>query len=199
MDHGSIDGPGSADIMQTSPGIGLVLGLRPVDQRARVIGTASTCQCPPADNLPLHRALAAARPGDILVCDAGGRLDAGYFGELMATDARNRGIRGLVISGSVRDTQRIRELGFPVFAVGTNPTTCHKVDPGQIGRPVEIGGVRISQGDTVVADADGICIIPAVAAASAIESAARVASRESDIKARLQSERLWRILGIELD
>ena len=82
-------GPGSADMMQTSPSFGLVLGLPPIDPRMRVMGTAFTCRCPPADNLALHRALAAAKPGDILVCDAGGRLDGGYFGELMATDAKN--------------------------------------------------------------------------------------------------------------
>lgn len=147
-----------------------------------VCAPAATCACAPADNLALHRLLQLAPEGAALVADAGGRVDAGYFGELMAMDAEERGLQGLVISGSIRDGGLIAVLGFPVFHAGFAPATCVKEQAPSVGEPVELGGVRIAPGDQIVADSDAVLVVSG-ADWPAVEAAAReIESREDDLR-----------------
>ena len=121
----------------------------------------------------LHRAVASAQQGDVIVVSCGG-AEHGYWGEVLTAAAQARGILGLVIDGSVRDCEAIRELGFPVFAAGVAlPGTGKSID-GSVGEPLEIRGATVSTGDTIVADESGVVVI---AAASLLDVHARARAR----------------------
>lgn len=146
---------------------------------------AATCACAPGDNLALHHLLQQAPEGSVLVADAGGRSDVAHFGELMAMDAEERGLLGLVIDGAVRDGGSIAVLGFPVFHSGLTPASPAKASVVSVGEPVTIGGVVVAPGDQVVADSDAVLVVPA-AEWPAVEAAARaLAAREEDIRTHL--------------
>ncbi|MFC4029946.1 4-carboxy-4-hydroxy-2-oxoadipate aldolase/oxaloacetate decarboxylase [Streptomyces polygonati] len=137
--------------------------IRPVWAGAAVVGRALPVTTGPADNLPLHIALELARPGDVLVVD--GRQEAcGYWGEVLSAAAAARGVLGLVIDGGVRDTDQLRERGFPVFSSSVAVRTTVKDDAGTVGDPITLGGVPVARGDLVVADADGVVVIPRLSA-----------------------------------
>jgi 4-hydroxy-4-methyl-2-oxoglutarate aldolase len=177
----------------------LVHGLSRMVAGSRLCAPAFTCRCIPGDNLALHAAMARAPAGSALVCDAGGDVAWGYFGELMATDAVNRGISGLVIDGSVRDVDDIERLGLPVFARATAPAQAVKRKLASVGEPVELGGVAISPGDQVIADRDAIAVVAAADWPVVRDAAIEIARRESDVLERLRKgERLAGIIGLEL-
>jgi 4-hydroxy-4-methyl-2-oxoglutarate aldolase len=136
----------------------LAPGLRPVWPSGRLSGRALTAQCPAGENLMLHRAVARAEPGDVIVVRCGGAAH-GYWGEVLAAAALARGISGLVIDGSVRDVEAIRELGFPVFAAGVALRGAGKRAEGSVGEPIELRGARVTPGDIVVADESGVVTI----------------------------------------
>lgn len=150
--------------------------IRPAYVGATVVGPAYPVLCPAGDNLWLHHAIYSAAPGDVLVVaiDRPQDVEFGYWGEVMAVAAQARGIAGLVIDGGVRDSVELAELDFPVFAaaIAIRGTIKDPNAPGSLGSPVHIADVRVSAGDLVVGDADGVVSIPhpeigAVAAASA--------------------------------
>lgn len=196
-----IESSGRADIgvadVVTAGGT-LLRGLLALDPGSQLFGPALPCRCAAADNLALHRALAMAAPGTVLVCEAGGRLDAGYWGELMTRDARRAGVAGLVIDGSVRDTARIVSLGLPVFAAGRNPTSAVKRDPGSCGEPAVVAGVSVGPGDLVVGDGDGVAVVPVPQIPIVLGNARAVIDREHEIRRELDQRRLWQILGLGL-
>jgi 4-hydroxy-4-methyl-2-oxoglutarate aldolase len=106
-------------------------------------------------------AIRRARPGDVLLVDAGGSLERGLWGAILSTEAARRGIAGLVIDGAVRDCDEIAELRFPVFARGRNPSTPYSKIHGHVGRAVTCGGLQVHPGDAVYADGDGVVVVPA--------------------------------------
>lgn len=190
---------GTATLMEAWPALRLVAaplcGLAP---DMALAGRALTVRCRPGDNLALHLAIAAARPGDVLVVDYGGSLDSGPFGEIMALACQLRRIAGMVIDGAVRDSAQIRALGFPVFARGLNIMGTRKLDRGEIGAPVTIGGVSISTGDIVFADADAILALDAADLPKAMLAARTRADGEALMMERLRrGESTLSILGIE--
>jgi 4-hydroxy-4-methyl-2-oxoglutarate aldolase len=189
-----------ADIVAGARGEARILPfVRALYSSAWAVGPAATCVCAPADNLALHRALATAAPGSVLVCDAGGRLDGGYLGELMASDALNRSLAGLVISGSVRDARQLEELGFPVFCLGTGIPSCQKARAISVGEPITIDGVYVEPGDQIAADRDGVVVVPQAAWPAASENARALQDREAEIAQRLAGgERLAEILSLAL-
>jgi 4-hydroxy-4-methyl-2-oxoglutarate aldolase len=132
--------------------------IRPVWSGAQVVGFAFPLSMPAGDNLGLHVALEQAGPGDILVADAQGAVH-GYWGEVLATSARQRGVLALIIDGGVRDTVRLREMAFPVFSSSICVRGTKKIDPGSVGTPIQLGGVTVHRGDLIVADADGIVVL----------------------------------------
>ena len=162
-----------------------VSGLAQLTLMDAICAPAATCACAPADNLALHRLLQQAPEGAALVVDAGGRTDAGYFGELMAMDAEGRGLQGLVIDGSIRDGGLIAVLGFPVFHAGFAPATSGKALAPSVGEPVEVGGVKVAPGDQIVADSDAVLVVPA-ADWPAVETAAlEIQAHEDDLRTHL--------------
>lgn len=150
--------------------------IRPLDPSFRLAGPAFTVDCRPSDNLVLHLALTKAKRGDVLVVDAKAFVAAGPWGDVMTLAAQVAGIAGLVIDGSVRDSQSIIDMGFPVFSRGICIVGTNKNQPGTIGAPVAVGGVRVEAGDVVVGDRDGVVVIPR---ARAIEVAKLGREREA--------------------
>jgi 4-hydroxy-4-methyl-2-oxoglutarate aldolase len=144
---------------------------RPAWPGARVAGRALPVVTSPADNLPLHLAVEQARPGEVLVVDGRGAA-CGYWGEVLTVAARERGITGLVIDGGVRDVDRLAELGFPVFSTSIAIPGTVKKDTGTVGGAIRFHGVLVARGDIVVADADGVVVVPK-AEASRVLAASR--------------------------
>ncbi|BAS26248.1 4-carboxy-4-hydroxy-2-oxoadipate aldolase/oxaloacetate decarboxylase [Limnochorda pilosa] len=148
---------------------------------ARVCGPAITVKCYPADNLMLHKAVTMARPGDVLVCEAGYR-DAALWGELLTRAALQRGIAGLVIDGGVRDVDEIEDLGFPVFSTATLPGGTFKVNPGSVNVPIQCAGVVVHPGDVVIGDSDGVVVVPLEEAPEVLERAKAALEKEEGLR-----------------
>jgi 4-hydroxy-4-methyl-2-oxoglutarate aldolase len=134
-------------------------GMKPIDPTSRLAGPAYTVDARPADNLILHHAVMKAQPGDVLVVDAKGFLEAGPWGDVLTILAIKRGIAGMVINGCVRDANLIISLGFPIFCRGLSIKGTAKNQPGKVGVPVMIGDVVINPGDIIVGDRDGLVVV----------------------------------------
>jgi 4-hydroxy-4-methyl-2-oxoglutarate aldolase len=154
-----------------------------------IAGPAATVLCPAGDNLWLHRAIYTAAPGEVLVVEVGTGEDFGYWGEIMATAAQERGIAGLVLGGCVRDAVQMQRLGFPVFSTGTciRGTVKDPLRPGAIGGRLRLGDVLVSPGDLVVADADGVVVVPADRAEAAVAAGEARERKEADAMAQLRA------------
>ncbi|GAB3354450.1 MULTISPECIES: 4-carboxy-4-hydroxy-2-oxoadipate aldolase/oxaloacetate decarboxylase [Giesbergeria] len=159
--------------------------IKPVAPHFRCAGSALTVHSPGGDNLWLHRALELSRPGDVLVVHTSGVYEHGYWGEIMTTMAKVRGLAGLVIDGCVRDSVLLADIGFPVFARGLciQGTGKDFGATGWINHPVMMGQVVVQAGDLVVGDADGVV---AIAQSCAAEVVAEGQQREADEAAILQ-------------
>lgn len=161
-------------------------GIKPIDPASRLVGPALTVDTRPADNLMLHYALLKARPGDVLVVDAKGFLEAGPWGDVLTSAAMKRGIAGLVINGAVRDAGAIVEMGFPVFCRGLSIKSTGKVQPGKVNVPVCIGDVVIRPGDIVVGDRDGLVIVSPDELPAVLESARSREAKEAGFRSAIE-------------
>ena len=157
--------------------------LRPMHKGAAMVGLALTVKTRPGDNLLIHKAIALAQPGDVIVVDGGGDLSNALIGELMVTYAASRGIIGFVINGSVRDSAMIAAGNFAVFAAGITHRGPYKDGPGEINVPIAIDGMVIHPGDLMVGDEDGLVCVPAGQAADIL--AAALAKGEAEKKTLL--------------
>lgn len=159
---------------------------------APTAGRALTVQAPCGDNLWLHRALAEAEAGDILVVDVGQGPAYGYWGEVMAVAAQARGLAGLVITGGVRDVAQMADLGFSVWSrqVTIRGTLKDPTRLGSVGMPLELDGVRVERGDLVVADGDGVAVIAATDAAGVVQAGHERVAKEDALMARLREGEL---------
>lgn len=144
----------------------------------RVAGPALTVRTGPGDNLALHRAVALARPGDVLVVSCPDS-PVGLAGEIICTALQALGAGGLVTDSGVRDQDDLIALGFPVWSATVTPLGTAKADPGSVGEPVEIGGVRVATGDVIVADGDGVVSVRREAWARVRDAAARKLATET--------------------
>lgn len=172
------------------------MSIRPLWQGVpRVAGPAYTVRSPAGDNLMLHAAIYRAEPGSIIVMEAGDVNYAVAGGNVCAV-AQERGVVAFVIDGVVRDLAEIRKLGFPVFARGVSPIPGAKEVLGDLGGPVRCGGVRVAAGDVVVADEEGIVVVPRARAEAVFEKAqARATNEETDLASWKAAHRA-RIEGI---
>ena len=143
--------------------------IRPVWLSPRIVGSALTVWCHSGDNLMLHKALSLAQPGDIVVMNTQGNTNNSGFGELIATSAVKVGVRGVIVDGTVRDVEAFEALRLPVYARGISPNSCNKDGGGEVGAIIACGGVAVRPGDVIVADRDGIAVVP-------LEDAAEVAA-----------------------
>jgi len=154
----------------------------PVGNQGQLLGTAFTVRVPQGDNLMFHAAMDLAKPGDVIVIDAGGFTDRAIFGELMATYCKVRGIRGIVCDGAVRDRDGLAAMeGFPVYAKGAIPNGPYKNGPGEINVPVVIGGKLVKPGDIVVGDGDGVLFLDPSIAEEVADATKTVEKKEADI------------------
>ncbi|MFJ3214054.1 4-carboxy-4-hydroxy-2-oxoadipate aldolase/oxaloacetate decarboxylase [Streptomyces flaveolus] len=171
--------------------------LKPLDPTCIMVGTAVTLDLPPADNWYIHLALLEAGPGDVLVVDAKGYLEAGPWGDVLTCAAQERGLAGLVIDGAVRDSRDIVASGFPVFSRGLSIKGTTKAVPGRINVPVRVGGVLVEPGDIVIGDADGLVRVPAHEAEDALAASEARAAKETDFRDRIRAgETTLDLLGL---
>lgn len=169
--------------------------IAPLSPSMRFAGPALTVEVRPGDNLMIHAALALAQPGDVILVDGKGDLGSALMGEIMSQQAAALGVAAVVIDGAVRDSEAIRELGFPMFAAGLNPNGPTKSVAGRLNHPISIGGVTVHPGDLVVGDADGVTVIEREKAAAMLPLAAEKVVAESkriaDIKSRKALRPAW--------
>jgi 4-hydroxy-4-methyl-2-oxoglutarate aldolase len=169
-------------------------GIRPIQTGARISGTALTVLCWPGDNLMLHVAVEQARPGDIVVVTTTSPCSDGLFGELIATSLAAHGVRGIVMGAGLRDTAELRTMGFPAWTANISAQGTVKETPGAVNVPVSVGGQLIRPGDAIVADDDGVCVVPRPDVATAVTaSAARAAKEEKNRTALAEGQ-----LGVEM-
>jgi 4-hydroxy-4-methyl-2-oxoglutarate aldolase len=164
--------------------------IRPGWPGSRLGGTVVTALCWPGDNLMIHAAVEQCRPGDILVVTTTSPSADGAFGELLATSLAHRGVRGLVTTGGVRDVAALQALSFPVFSAAICAQGTVKATAGAVNVPVSIGGQRIAPGDAVIADDDGVVVVPRPEVAAALTAARARVSRETATRAALAAGEL---------
>lgn len=161
-------------------------GLKPLDPTLRMAGPAVTVDIRPSDNLMIHYALSKAKPGDVLVVDAKGFLEAGPWGDILTLAALELGLGGLVVNGSVRDGNAIIEMGFPVFCRGLSIKGTGKNQPGKVNVPVHFGGVQINPGDIVVGDRDGLVVVSPNEVDSVIDKSIEREHKEEGMRVALK-------------
>jgi 4-hydroxy-4-methyl-2-oxoglutarate aldolase len=153
-------------------------GIRPVWVSPRVIGSALTVWCHSGDNLMLHKALTVAREGDVIVMNTQGNVVNSGFGELLATSAVKLKIRAVIVDGTVRDAEALERMTLPVYSRGLSPNGCNKDGAGEVGSIVACGGVAVRPGDVIIADRDGVTVVPLEDAVQIAQMAAVQMARE---------------------
>ncbi|MEU6653211.1 4-carboxy-4-hydroxy-2-oxoadipate aldolase/oxaloacetate decarboxylase [Streptomyces sp. NPDC046900] len=156
---------------------------RPVQQGVRVAGTAVTVLSWPGDNLMIHAAVEQCGEGDILVVTTTSPSTDGMFGELFATALKRRGVRGVIIDAGVRDTAELREMGFPAWSAAVSAQGTVKATGGSVNVPVVIGGQVIRPGDVILADDDGVVVVPREDARRAAEASEARENKEAASRA----------------
>ncbi|WP_077798279.1 4-carboxy-4-hydroxy-2-oxoadipate aldolase/oxaloacetate decarboxylase [Streptomyces sp. JHA26] len=194
-DVAALAGYGVATVSEAMGRTGL-LGpdIRPVQQGVRIAGTAVTVLSWPGDNLMIHAAVEQCGEGDVLVVTTTSPSTDGMFGELFATALQRRGVRGLVINAGVRDTQELREMGFAAWSRAVSAQGTVKATGGSVNVPVAVDGQVIRPGDVIVADDDGVVVVPRerarrVAEASEAREEKEAASRAAFIEGQLGLDR----------
>lgn len=180
---------GTATLHEAAGRIGALPGaIKPVAPAMRLAGPAFTVEVPAGDNLAIHRALYAAKPGDVLIVATRGGIEWGYWGEILNEAAMALGLRGLVIDGGVRDTHVLVEQPFPVFSNGVCIRgTLKGIAPYALGGPIAIGDVVVRPGDLVVGDRDGVLVLPPGAVEAAVEKGRQREADEADKIAKLRA------------
>lgn len=163
--------------------------IEPIGRKGQMLGIAFTVRVPQGDNLMFHAAMDLAKPGDVIVIDAGGFTDRAIFGELMSTYCKVRGIVGIVCDGAIRDREGLEKLeGFHVYARSATPNGPYKNGPGEINVPVVIGGKIVYPGDIVVGDDDGVLFIRPAEAEALAKATAVVEKKEADIMGHILND-----------
>jgi 4-hydroxy-4-methyl-2-oxoglutarate aldolase len=171
--------------------------IKPVWAGARVLGPALTVRTFPADNLMIHKAVTLAKPGDVVVVNAGGYEDTAVFGDLLGYSMQVHGLAGIVVDGAVRDAEGLAAIGFPTFARAVLPMGPFKDSPGAINLPISCGGIAVRPGDIILGDADGVIVIPQEHAGEILAKAQASVGKEQQLRERIkQGELLYDILKL---
>jgi 4-hydroxy-4-methyl-2-oxoglutarate aldolase len=159
--------------------------MRPIYAGAQIAGSAVTVLANPGDNLMIHVACEVVEPGDIMVVACSSENTDGMFGELLGTSLQAKGVKGLIIDAGCRDVRLLSQMKFPVWSRAVSSKGTVKASLGSVNIPVVCGGALVNPGDVVVADDDGIVVVPRLTAAAVLKAAQERSAKEEKVRQRL--------------